>query len=237
MYVKILLIQGNFWELLSHASLFMWVIVFILAAMSLGSWGVIFNKWRIFRAVDKESRLFLTTFRRRRQLAEVKAKLLVYQRTPLARIFEQGYQEYQNLLRLHSPEGFDSDLAVRLTRDELAAIDRVLERETSVQVGFLERSVPFLATTGNVAPFFGLLGTCWGIMCAFLNIGAQGSASLIVVAPGIAEALVATIFGLAVAIPAVIGYNWCNTRLKNIADDLDNFSLEFLTVVSQEQDQ
>lgn len=234
MYAKILLIQGSFWELMSHASLFAWIIIAILAFMSLVSWGILINKWRLYRGVQSDSKRFLAIFRRRGRLQDTKAKLLAFKRSPMGRLFEEGYREYEALLKRRNNVAYGEQAEAKLTQEELSLLDKVLERETTAQIGSLERNVAFLATTGNVAPFFGLLGTCWGIMYAFLNIGVQKSASLIVVAPGIAEALVATIFGLAVAIPAVMAFNWCNTRLKYIADELYSFSLEFLAAVSQE---
>jgi len=91
-----------------------------------------------------------------------------------------------------------------------------------------EKSVVFLATTANASPFLGLLGTVVGVMDSFWSIGQRGSASLAVVAPGIAEALLATIVGLGAAIPAVIGFNWANNRLKGFNDKISNFSLEFI---------
>jgi biopolymer transport protein TolQ len=230
-----LLIQGDFWELLAQSSLFAKIIILILVVMSVASWAIIFNRWRLYRRADSESRRFLASFRRKGRLADMKPKLMSYKRSPLARLFGEGYREYERLSQTDSLEPESSATVTKLAGDQIDSIGRVLERETMAQVGRLERNVSFLATTGNVAPFFGLLGTCWGIMYAFLNIGVQKSASLIVVAPGIAEALVATIFGLAVAIPAVIGYNWCNTRLKFMADDMDSFSLEFLATVTREQ--
>jgi biopolymer transport protein TolQ len=233
MFVKILLLRANFWDLLSQMSLFAWIIISILLFMSLVSWGIIINKWRVFRRVNSDNQRFLQSFRRQNRLRDAKAKLLAYKRTPLASMFEEGYREFERLAATTSEDALDIDSNVKLSPDQMEAVDRVLEREANVQVGQLERSVSFLATTGNVAPFFGLLGTCWGIMYAFLDIGVKESASLIVVAPGIAEALVATIFGLAVAIPAVIGFNWCNTKLKFFADDLHNFASELMAAISR----
>lgn len=235
MFAKIVLVQGNFWELLAQSSLFAKIIILILVVMSLFSWAIIFNKWRLFRKVEADTRNFLSAFRRRSGLSEVKTKLLAFKRSPLAKQFGEGMREYE---RQSQPTELFADnpgLTRQLDSDQIDALGRVLERETVVQIGALERNVSFLATTGNVAPFFGLLGTCWGIMYAFLNIGVQKSASLIVVAPGIAEALVVTIFGLAVAIPAVIGFNWCNTKLKFMADGMDSFALEFLAALTREQ--
>lgn len=229
-----LLIQGGLWQLLSHMSFFAWLILTVLIVMSFGTWGIVINKWRTFRAVETDSRRFFATFRRRSNLKEAHAKCLMYKDTPLSPVFEEGYREWEALIDLKS-NGRPNPSKIKLTADEMGAIDRILEKEATEQIKKLERNVAFLATTANSAPFIGLLGTCYGIMVAFLNIGIQQSASLVVVAPGIAEALIATIVGLAVAIPAVMAYNWASTKLKFISDDMNNFALEFLAAVTKEQ--
>ena len=106
-----------------------------------------------------------------------------------------------------------------------------LEREGGRQVEEFERHLPFLATTGSVSPFFGLLGTVWGIMDAFVNLGVRGGGNINVVAPGVAAALVATAAGLAVAIPAVIAYNYFLSEVKVLSDDMRNFSTELINVI------
>ena len=105
---------------------------------------------------------------------------------------------------------------------------RAMDRAAADEVSMLEKHIGFLATTGSVAPFVGLLGTVWGVMVAFVDIGAQGSATLVVVAPGIAEALIATVAGLAAAIPAVIGYNHCLGKLRDFGNHATSFATEFL---------
>jgi biopolymer transport protein TolQ len=115
----------------------------------------------------------------------------------------------------------------------LAAVDRALLRASSVEVNKLEKRVPFLATTASITPFIGLFGTVWGIMFAFFNIGAQGSTDLAVVAPGIAEALIATAVGLFAAIPAVYFYNHFTTKVKVYASEMDDFALEFLNIAER----
>ena len=238
---NVVLAQVGLWDLLSHATAFSWIILITLVIMSLGTWGVIVNKWRTFKAAEADGVRFFTTFHRRSNLKEAHEKCLMYKATPLSKVFEEGYRELQTLTAIKKENGASLDgstvgkTLIKLLPEEVDAIDKILEKEASMQISNLERNVAFLATCANVAPFIGLLGTCWGIMNAFMNIGAQGTASLIVVAPGIAEALVATIVGLAVAIPAVMAFNWCNTKLKFIADDLNNFSLEFLAAVTREQ--
>lgn len=106
-----------------------------------------------------------------------------------------------------------------------------LDREAGRQVEDFERHLPFLATTGSVSPFFGLLGTVWGIMDAFVNLGVRGAGNINIVAPGVAAALVATAAGLAVAIPAVIAYNYFLSEVKVLNDDMRNFSTELINVI------
>jgi biopolymer transport protein TolQ len=127
----------------------------------------------------------------------------------------------QRTLDQHPPEPGQT-----VTRIEMA--QRAMERAAGEETAVLERHVGFLATTGSVSPFIGLAGTVWGVMAAFVNIGAQGSASLVVVAPGIAEALIATIAGLAAAIPAVVGYNHLLGRLREFGHATTSFASEFL---------
>src|SRR5207249_10785628 len=115
----------------------------------------------------------------------------------------------------------------------LPILNRALRRAAALEVALLERYLPFLATTASAAPFIGLFGTVWGIMSAFHGIGAQGSASLAVVAPGISEALIATAAGLAAAIPAVIGYNYFVNRVRHWATEMDGFTLDLLNVLSR----
>lgn len=232
---KVVLIQGGLFELLSHMSAFGWVILLVLVIMSFMTWAIIFNKWRTFKAAEADGYRFQNTFRRRSNVREAHSKCLLYKASPLTRVFEEGYREWESMIVAKAEGNDDASDGVRLEPDEMEAIDRILEKESNEQIKQMEKNVSFLATAANSAPFIGLLGTCYGIMNAFMNIGQQGSASLVVVAPGIAEALIATIVGLAVAIPAVMAYNWASTKLKFFADDLNNFSLEFLAALTKEQ--
>jgi len=119
----------------------------------------------------------------------------------------------------------------------VAAVDnlkRALRRAANVELTGLNRALSFLATTGNTTPFIGLFGTVWGIMNAFRGIGLRGSASLAVVAPGISEALIATAAGLAAAIPAVVAYNYFNSKVRVLESEMHNFSADFLNLVERE---
>jgi biopolymer transport protein TolQ len=115
----------------------------------------------------------------------------------------------------------------------LGAIKRALDQAATAELTRLEKNLGFLATTGSIAPFIGLFGTVWGIMNSFRDIGRQGSANLATVAPGIAEALVATAFGLVAAIPAVVLYNYFLGRIKMITAEMDNFSSELLNIIER----
>jgi biopolymer transport protein TolQ len=118
-------------------------------------------------------------------------------------------------------------------QEDLQALQRALDKAESQEISRFEKGLSFLATTGSTSPFIGLFGTVWGIMDAFRAIGIKGSASIGGVAPGISEALIATAAGLAAAIPAVIGYNHFNNKINIIASEMDEFSLEFISVVER----
>jgi biopolymer transport protein TolQ len=220
--------------------IFVQTVLLVLLFLSVVSWAITFHKIAVFRRTRAETEKFLSLFRRRRSVSEFHLSGISFRRTPLSRMFEAGFKEMEELGR--QPGNPQRQREISLEEDvELAKKDRLdvirmtLERVGSEEITRLEKSLVFLATTGNVSPFFGLLGTVWGIMHSFASIGVRGSASLAVVAPGIAEALIATIMGLAVAIPAVMAYNFFNNKLKVISTQVDNFGLEFLAAVKKEE--
>ena len=114
---------------------------------------------------------------------------------------------------------------------DIESIQRALDRARTTAITEMESRVPLLGTTASAAPFIGLFGTVWGIMNSFRNIGAKGAANLATVAPGIAEALVATAIGLVAAIPAVMAYNYFSRRIRVIASEMETFSSDFLNIV------
>jgi biopolymer transport protein TolQ len=151
--------------------------------------------------------------------------------SPLAQLYFAAYQEVSGI-----PEVLDKvldDVDEGLGADRLEAVNRALRRASALEVARLEHYLPFLATTASATPFIGLFGTVWGVMAAFHGIGAQGSASLAVVAPGISEALIATAAGLGAAIPAVIGYNYFVNRVKHWAVEMEGFTMDLLNVLSR----
>ena len=224
----------NFLELIANAPWFSKSILLILLLFSAISWGIILFKTWQYRKAARHTGMFLQVFRKSTKFSEVQAVCSSVSDSPLVGIFQSGYAELNAQLRQHqqSPDLQNRPQAavVRPTLKSLDAVDRALLRATTVEVGKLEKRVPFLATTASITPFIGLFGTVWGIIAAFQNIGIQGSTSLNVVAPGIADALVATAAGLFAAVPAVYFYNHFTNRVKEFAAEMDDFSLEFLNI-------
>ena len=225
---------GSLWQIVSSLSTFGAIILIILVGMSLISWTVIFRKYRQFRAIGDDSRSFMAYFRRARRLDEVAGQAQSYKNSPMAAIFKAGFNEMQSLLERKNEAGGLRESSVPLDADDYDLIEMAMERALNDETAKQDKQVIFLATTASSAPFMGLLGTVVGIMDSFWAIGERGSASLAVVAPGIAEALLATIVGLGAAIPAVIAYNWANNHAKFRNNEANNFILEFLSRARKE---
>ena len=149
--------------------------------------------------------------------------------SPLVGVFQAGYLELNQQVR----GGGQAPAGAKPTVRSLDSLSRSLARAAGVEVTRLERRLSFLATTASVSPFIGLFGTVWGIMEAFGDIGRMGSANLVVVAPGISEALITTAMGLLAAIPAAVFFNVFNSRVKVLSSMLDDFALEFLNIVER----
>jgi biopolymer transport protein TolQ len=213
-------------------------VLLILLIFSAASWGIVLYKtWQLQRA-RRQTSSFLDIFRRSSKFSEVQAVCRNLADSPLVGIFQAGYAELTAQLKAAPAnpapvEGRPAAAAPRPTLKSLDALDRALLRAAGTEVSRLEKRLVFLATTASVAPYIGLFGTVWGIMSAFQNIGAQGSTSLAVVAPGIAEALIATAVGLFAAIPAVYFYNHFADQVKQFATTMDDFSMEFLTIAER----
>jgi biopolymer transport protein TolQ len=187
----------------------------LLFVMSVVCWAIMWGRARLLRRVTAADDAFARAFRARRGLGEVRLSAAQHPDSVLGRLAVTGVAVL-------------GERGGELARFDPARVDfaaRAMQRVRVHEMEILERHLSFLATTGSVSPFVGLMGTVWGVMTSFLNIGVQGSASLIVVAPGIAEALIATLAGLAAAIPAVVGYNHFVARVRSI----DNLAAAFIT--------
>ena len=204
-------------SLVMQASPFSKAVLGLLVGLSVYSWAVMWDRLRLYGRVRVQDARFLQAFRGGDSAADVRKAAMQHPLSVLAKAALAG----QKATEQHS-----ADQVGQAARFEL--VQRAMDRTSDEAVNNLERHVSFLATTGSVAPFIGLMGTVWGVMVSFVNIGAQGSATLVVVAPGIAEALIATIAGLAAAIPSVIGYNHCLGKLRDIGHSAAQFTSEYL---------
>jgi biopolymer transport protein TolQ len=223
---------GSVIDLIADASPASQAVLVILLIFSVISWAVVISKAIAFRRMEQQTSTFLDVFRRSTKFSEVQAVCKSLEGSPLVGMFQAGYAELN--LQLRQPAANSPPAAAgRPTLKSLTAVDRALLRASSVEVNKLEKRVPFLATTAAITPFIGLFGTVWGIMVSFFNIGTQGSTDLAVVAPGIAEALIATAMGLFAAIPAVYFYNHFSTKVKTYASEMDDFALEFLNIAER----
>jgi biopolymer transport protein TolQ len=222
-------------DLLRHVldSPFSLGVLSILLLFSAVSWGITLYKIAVYRRALRQTQSFLAVFRKSSKFSEVQAVCPSLEASPLVGLFQAGYAELNAQLRQNQPPADGPKPAAsvgRPTLRSLEAVDRSLLRASIVELSKLEKHVPFLATTASITPFIGLFGTVWGIMMAFQEIGLAGSSSLAVVAPGIADALIATAAGLFAAIPAVYFYNHFTQRVKEFASTMDDFSLEFLNI-------
>ncbi|HTX52365.1 MAG TPA: MotA/TolQ/ExbB proton channel family protein [Candidatus Baltobacteraceae bacterium] len=222
----------NAFNLILQAGVVAKGVLLILLLFSLASWMIIFLKLRAFSQADRQDERFLKAFRDAKQLSATYEESRRFPRSPLAALYREGYRELSLGLKGTPANPGTSAEAVKPSEvapdDLVARISRGLRHASLREISGLERSLIFLATTGNITPFIGLFGTVWGIMDAFHGIGVTGSANLGTVAPGIAEALITTAAGLAVAIPGVIAYNYFLNRIKRAATRMDLFGLEFV---------
>lgn len=209
-------------------------VMLTLLTFSIGSWYIIFMKIILFKKVRAESESFLTMFWKSKNLAEAAKSASNSPLSPEGQIFSLGYNELQKISRFKSAKESGSEATLEMRLAGMDNLKRALVKAETSEAERLGKSLNILATTGSATPFIGLFGTVWGIMTSFQDIGQRGSASLAVVAPGISEALVATAAGLAVAIPAVIFFNYFSTQLSDFENDMQNFSSDFLNLVERD---
>ena len=224
--------QVNFFQMFWSAGLVVKFVMLLLLGFSLYSWYIIFQKHLLFKTAHALSADFIETFWQSKDLAAAHRSAQDLDLCPEAAIFKLGYNELQKLSRSQTDNSGEATLKTRLAH--MDNLQRTLTKAITKEVHRFGKSLSFLATTGSATPFIGLFGTVWGIMAAFQDIGMRGSATLAVVAPGISEALVATAAGLAVAIPAVVFYNFYSNKLDNLENDMQSFASDFLNLVERD---
>ncbi len=212
-------------HLIIEASMVVQIVMFILVLASVFSWAVIAGKTRQFGRADKMAKKFESEFWSTGDITEIYSRLNTHRNglNGMERIFSAGYSEFGRLRRQTNSADIIMEGAHRAMR---IAVSREQEN--------VERNLTFLATVGSTSPYIGLFGTVWGIMNAFTALGNVQQATLAMVAPGIAEALIATAIGLFAAIPAVIFYNRLSTEADRLLNRYDTFSEEFSTVLQRQ---
>jgi biopolymer transport protein TolQ len=230
----------DIFAMVMHAGIVVKFVLLLLLFFSVTSWAIMIMKFRYIKKAFSESAEFIDFFWKSRNLSSAFTKAKQLRGSPVARIFRVGYAELKNLSRSGASKkeanpsaGTEqASLSARFTGTE--NVKRALRRAINSETTRMIKMVPFLATTGNTAPFIGLFGTVWGIMSSFHGIGLKGSASLATVAPGISEALVATAAGLGAAIPAVIAFNHFMQKIRILESELQNFSADFLNIIERD---
>lgn len=214
-------LQASIWESVREAGPISWAVLLILIAISLLSWTIIFSKWSRFKNARIANVQFLRAFRKSAGFQAVALASEQFRMSPLVTVFDFGYSE------------LDRQVKLRGTLTNRLSLERNLQLGIGEELARLERNMNWLATAATVSPFIGLFGTVFGIIKAFDALGLAGSASLRAVAPGIADALVATAAGLAAAIPAAVAYNYFGHVIRELGARMEDFTLEFLNLAER----
>ncbi len=224
-YPATVLLQGgpDVFDLLLTTGPLARVVLLILLLFSVASWGIILSKGLMLRKIRKESSVFWRIFRKGHSLSEISAACEMLHFSPLVPVFDAGYE-------MIAPVEGDSE-STQLPSE--ATVQRALLRASAAQLTDLETRMTFLATTASVTPFIGLFGTVWGVMGAFSGLADASVGTLQAVAPGMAEALIATAFGLFAAIPALVAYNHFVAEIRSLGGQLDDLQAEFLALAER----
>lgn len=216
----------NILDLFLKASVLVKLIMLVLICFSVASWAIIIQRTRILNAATRDAEAFEDKFWSGIELSRL------YQESQTRRdtlngseqIFYAGFKEFARLHRMNS----------HATEGVIEGASRAMRISLNREVEVLETHIPFLGTVGSISPYIGLFGTVWGIMHAFIGLGAVKQATLQMVAPGIAEALIATAIGLFAAIPAVMAYNRLNLRVNKLEQNYENFMEEFIAILHRQ---
>ena len=219
----------SLWSLVTRASVLVQLVMIALLGASILSWIIIIIKHKLLKTARKEALRFEDQFWSGINLADLYArtKRNTEERGGMARIFEAGFSEY---VRIHKRTSANTEMM-------LAGVQRSMKVALAREEDRLDSNLSLLATIGSISPYVGLFGTVWGIMRSFTALGSVQHASLSMVAPGIAEALIATAMGLFAAIPAVIAYNRYAERVDRLAGSYENFAEEFATILQRQSHQ
>jgi biopolymer transport protein TolQ len=204
------------------------LVLMSLTMLSIFSWGLIISKWSSLSKAKKANSQFVKIFWESRSLKELNSQLSTFSPSNIKEVFKSGYSEL-----LRSRPGKDQGVGKDSNSMLLNTLTRALKKNSQRERLALSKNLALLAVIASVSPFIGLFGTVWGIISAFEGIYKLGNTSLVAVAPGISEALVATAFGLFCAIPALLFYNLFNQRIRSICFEMDGFCVDFLNIIER----
>jgi biopolymer transport protein TolQ len=221
-------LPSNAWDMVADATITTKIILAVLLVFSIASWVLIIWKWIQFRRVHLLEEEFLSEVAQSQHLDEAYKAVIILPDSPYLRVFRHGMNFFRGL----RPRARNPDAG--LSAAQVETLRLVLDKEIVGERDFMAHGLPWLATIATVSPLLGLMGTVVGVMDAFVGISVQGTANITAVAPGIAEALITTVTGLAVAIPAVIGYNYFASRLALFGGELQGFVNEFIGALARE---
>lgn len=211
-------------QLILHASIIVQIVIAILLVFSVVSWGIIFNKWVSLSRAKLDTQSFLKQFHSTTNISQLYSTVGAKKtQNAVAALFYQGVTEYNKL----------NQSGIKHQSTTIENIERSLSSTMDAELDKYENGLSTLATFASVSPYIGLLGTVWGIMHAFIGLGHEGQATLATVAPGIAEALVATAIGLFVAIPASIFFNKFTAEIQSLNNKMNKFGDEFLNLINR----
>ncbi|MBF0446766.1 MAG: protein TolQ [Magnetococcales bacterium] len=221
------LASHSVWDLVSQAGPLVKMVMLVLLAASMISWGIILHKWIRFRKIKKNITAFEERFWSGGSISNLyKTAAHEWPDSPIVAVFITGFREWKRWAGEGNRQPEVGDTLANVRRAMTVALNRELDN--------IGQGLTFLATVGSTGPFIGLFGTVWGIMNSFRGLAGAKTTTLTMVAPGIAEALIATAMGLVAAIPAVIAYNKYATDMRRLHQKLDNFGAEFLNILERQ---
>jgi biopolymer transport protein TolQ len=221
------------WELIATSSIETKVVLGVIGLFSLACWFIIVLKWWQFRRLNRQADRFFAELERTTRLQDAYHAVMKQPASPYNRLFREALNFYSELRPGALRDGAPNERGT-LTSTQLEALKMVLGKEVAAERDLMSHYLPWLATIGSVGPLLGLLGTVLGVMDAFIGIATKGSGNISAVAPGVAEALVTTVAGLAAAIPAVIAYNLFVNRVRLLAGELEGFANELIGTMARE---
>lgn len=222
----------NILLILWNSGLVVKVVLALLIIASVLSWAIIFQKKKIIKRVEESNEEFNQYFKNSHNLAEIFEQASEYSDSTLSLMFQKGYLELVKIREKLKSSDKEAELQSYFKESGIGAMERSLKQGANISNEKLESRLSTLASIGSVSPFVGLFGTVWGIINSFTGL-ASGGGSIEAVAPGIAEALVATAVGLAAAIPAVWAYNIFNNRIARLNTQMESFGQDFLNLIER----